>query len=193
MRTERRKIPYVLDNKERKKGTVNFLCFQDAESISPEPLVHEYTSFPKGQKQVLITITIPPPTKRFSIYADGVLDAVVRLKEKSFVTLNDRYPITLYYRFGIHRHLYVCTSTSGFPNFPAKTLEGVPCPMAVLAELTGRAFDRYKRSMYRLKNDTNGKVMRLPPEFFWMLAQKCEQGKNAMKSVDRLMQSYMQI
>ena len=139
-----------------------------------------------------LTITIPEPTKRYSIYADGVLDELVmRMKDKSIVTLDDRWPVTLYYRFGIHRHLYACAAPALLPDAPVKVFKDVPRPLAVIAELTGRSFDRYKRAMWRLKESTDGKIMRMPPEFFWMLAQKCEQGKNSMEAVDRLAEKFI--
>lgn len=139
-----------------------------------------------------LTITIPKPTKRYSIYADGVLDELVmRMKDKSIVTLDERWPVTLYYRFGIHRHLYACSLPELLPGAPIKTFQDVPRPLAVIAELTGRSFDRYKRAMWRLKESTGGKIMRMPPEFFWMLAQKCEQGRNSMEAVDRLAEKFL--
>ena len=139
-----------------------------------------------------LVITIPEPTKRYSIYADGVLsELVMRMEDKSIVTLDDRWPLTLYYRFGIHRHLYACALPEILPDTPVKTFQNVPKPLAVIAELTGRSFDRYKRAMWRLKENTDGRIMRLPPEFFWMLAQKCEQGKNSMEAVDRLAEKFI--
>lgn len=139
-----------------------------------------------------LTITIPEPTKRYSIYADGVLDdMVMRMKGKSIVTLDDRWPLTLYYRFGIHRHLYACALPQMLTGAPVKTFRDVSKPLAVIAELTGRSFDRYKRAMWRLKENTDGRIMRMPPEFFWMLAEKCEQGRNSMKAVDGLAEKFI--
>lgn len=143
------------------------------------------------KKNLMITITIPTPNKRYSIYADGVLDTVIRLKGKSLVSLDDRWPITLYYRFGCHRHLYICTEPEKIPVAPVREFRDVPRPLAAVSELEGRAFDRYKRSMYRLKQNTGGKIMKLPVEFFWLLAEKCSQGRNAMKAVDRLAEKYL--
>lgn len=137
-----------------------------------------------------IIITIPEPNRLFSLYAMGKLKSVVRLQDKSFVTLDDDYVISLFYRLGKHRHVYICASPRILPGVPTRNFSGVDKPLAVLSELTGRSFDRYKRALYLLSSNAKSKdsFSKMQISSFWNIAQLCALGKNSLQNLMRVVE-----
>ena len=65
----------------------------------------------------------------------------------------------------------------------------IPLTKAI-ADLPGRSYDRFKRSMAYLNAATLGKFYRFPPTFFWQLASLCRFGKNSRLNLRLLVNTY---
>lgn len=135
------------------------------------------------------TITIPQENGNWTVYAEGVLVRRAFTDGASFVTLDDDHCITLYYTVRTWRRLYVCASPRLVP-FRVHDFAESDAPLSVMADLAGRAYDRYKRSMGRLSAATGGGFYRYPPAFFWQLAFLCRFGKNDAHNLERLVRRY---
>lgn len=135
------------------------------------------------------TISIPNENEHYSLYAEGVFVRKMITDTQSFITLNDDFCIILYYTVHTWRHLYVCCATRLFPYYP-HTFNESDAPLSVIADLTGRSYDRFKRSMAYLNAATLGKFYRFPPTFFWQLASLCRFGKNSRLNLRLLVNTY---
>ena len=135
------------------------------------------------------TVTIPKDNEHYSLYAEGIFIRKTVTEQQSFITLNDDFCITLYYTVHTWRHLYVCVATRLFPDYP-HTFNESDAQLSVIADLTGRAYDRFKRSMHYLNVATLGAFYRFPPSFFWQLASLCRFGKNNRLNLRLLVYQY---
>ena len=135
------------------------------------------------------TVTIPVDNEHYSLYAEGVFVRKTVTEQQSFITLNDDFCILLYYTVHTWRHLYVCVATRLFPYCPHNFNES-DAPLSVIADLSGRAYDRFKRSMRYLNAATRGAFYRFPPAFFWQLASLCRFGKNDRLNLQMLVYQY---
>lgn len=135
------------------------------------------------------TIRIPEPTKHFSVYANAVTLSVIRMEKESFVTFDSDYTAAIYYKVHGHRTLYLCVHPEKAPEFPSVLLPGISSPLSVIMTLTGRSYDRYKRTtkiLHAVLPDTK----KLPLLFFIQLAGLCKAGNVTHLSLASLLLSY---
>lgn len=138
---------------------------------------------------MLCTVQIPEPTKHLSVFADGIVDNVIRNTSESIVFFDDAYVIALYYKIHGSRIVYLCVSELLLKEFPKIKLSGVNKRLTVFAQLRSRAYDRYKRITYILFKK-KPEIKYLPPMFFWHLAQLCLTGRNSLKNIRILLLKY---
>ena len=114
---------------------------------------------------------------------------VAHTDAESYVTLDGDFCVVLYYTVGKYRRLYIC-QCSAPKDADISMLSGCKMPVTVLYELTGRAFDRFKRSMDYLNHASDGLFYRLPYIFFLQLAALCQAGKNSRLNLSLLVRRY---
>lgn len=134
-------------------------------------------------------MTIPRAGGRYTLYAEGVVLNVANTETEAYVTLDDNFGIVLYYTVGKCRRLYVCCRADMAGCSPQK-LSGCAVPLSVLCELTGRAYDRFKRGMRYLNDVTEGRFHRFPVAFLWQFAVLCQAGKNNRGNIAFLIHQY---
>ena len=135
------------------------------------------------------TIAIPVKNGHYTLYAEGVFIRKKFLDGRSFITLDGKFVIVLYYTVYEWRHLYVCIAKELLPDYEI-TFNECSMSLSVIADLTGRAYDRFKRSMDYLNKATGGMFYKLPPSFFWQLAWLSRHGKNDRLNIRRLVHKY---
>lgn len=123
------------------------------------------------------TVAIPSDNGHYTLYAEGVFIRKSFMDGRSFITLDASHAIVLYYTVHEWRHLYVCVAADALPGH-AFNFNECDMQLSVLADLTGRAYDRFKRSMDYLNAASAGTFYRYPAPFFWQLAALCRCGKN---------------
>ena len=82
------------------------------------------------------------------------------------------------------------TSIIGFRNKDLVKFTNVNSHLGVLNRLTGRSFDRFKRSMALVNAATKGSCYSFPPSFFWELSVLCQNGHNNKICLEHLMRQY---
>ena len=137
-----------------------------------------------------MTITIPDADRHYSLFAEGALLGVTRERGCARITLDAAHPVTLYYKVAGCRRLYVCSPEPCGDLYPQGSFAECARPLYVMAELTGRRYDRYKRAMKIIAAETGGRCYCWPRMFYLSLVQLCVCGKNSLRSLGQLMTEY---
>lgn len=127
-----------------------------------------------------------PKTKNYTLYAEGSLCRIDKDGEDHLITLDFSHPVILYYTFRYHRRLYVITS----PGTPVLRNDDVSGNFSIIAQLRGRSFDRFKRSMQYIVEKTEKRCYEFPAAFFWQLSYLAQAGKNDRINLGILIKKY---
>ena len=136
-----------------------------------------------------ICITVPPATRHFSLFAEGCVLGVYAGEpgEAAHVILDASHPVALYYHVAGRRRLFICMSGDMGKEFPKRIFPETLSEVSVLTELSGRAYDRYKRTMEWAARHVGPAVFTLPPDFFLVLAELCRGGRNSGANISLLL------
>lgn len=106
--------------------------------------------------------------------------------QETYVILDSDHPIALYYKVMGRRRLYICLQSA--PEiFDIHRFPEIEIPMAVVSSLSGRAYDRYKRSIRLMERMTEGRVFSKRINFFIRFAELCALGKNSIANMRLLL------
>lgn len=127
----------------------------------------------------------------YTFYAEGEIVNNFYDDGSTYVSLDDQYIMILYYYFKVakHRRLYICCNPLYAPGDENKFPE-CKKKLAVIKQLRGRSFDRFKQASNFLNKKTNGDFYRFKISFFWQLSILCETGKNNNKNILKLYYQY---
>jgi len=135
------------------------------------------------------TFTIPYAKDVYSVFADGVFIRKADTDDEAFITLDDDYCISIFYTVFNCRRAYICCSAR-MVDKNIHFFNECSSQLAVLNELTGRSYDRYKRSCEWLDKATLGKFHKYPCAFFWQLSTLCQRGLNSQVNLRLLVKQY---
>lgn len=140
----------------------------------------------------IVSVFIPPGEQLFSLYADG--DLVRRDGDEEVgYTLEFRADsmLSLFYHSRHHRRCYVTVDPAIVESWGLSRclLEGVDRLRSVVAVLEGRAFDRFKRTLWQLGRSCPD-CHRLKPLFWVRFAWLCRYGRNSWMNVERLLKEF---
>ena len=127
-----------------------------------------------------------PKDSYYTLFAEGVLLNLESYGTGHIATLDFSYPVVLYYTFHHHRRLYVIMQPSVNEIFHNND---VSRPFSVIAQLRGRSFDRFKRSLRYIVRKSKG-FHEFPSEFYFKLAVLCTHQKNDKINLNRLFYKY---
>ena len=127
-----------------------------------------------------------PKTKNYTLYAAASLCRIDKDGEDHLITLDFSHPVILYYTFRYHRRLYVITS----PGTPVLRNDDVSGNFSIIAQLRGRSFDRFKRSMKYIVEKTEKRCYEFPAAVFWQLSYLAQAGKNDRINLGILIKKY---
>lgn len=126
----------------------------------------------------------------YTSYAEGKILSSLDKGNYYEIKLSEQSIIILYYHFNFHRRVYICCIPEKLSscklNHPILKFHNVDKNLTVIAELQGRAFDRFKRMCNVIKNYTNGRFYDYSILFFSKLAFLCRYGKNSMVNIKNL-------
>lgn len=134
-----------------------------------------------------ICIKIPIPKKSFSLYVQGIILNAITTDQETFLILDSNYPITLYYKIMGRRKIYVCSSHNLGSEYVRKHFPESNLPLSVACELSGRAFDRFKKSIRLLEKIHGNSILKKGIDFFIRLSELCSSGKNSLPNLELLM------
>ena len=133
------------------------------------------------------TVRVRIPTDSYyTLFAAGVLLNLESYGTGHIATLDFSYPVVLYYTFHHHRRLYVIMQPSVNEIFHNND---VSRPFSVIAQLRGRSFDRFKRSLRYIVRKSKG-FHEFPAEFYFKLSFLCTHQKNDKINLNRLFYKY---
>ena len=127
-----------------------------------------------------------PKDSYYTLFAEGVLLNLEAYGTGHIATLDFSYPVVLYYTFHHHRRLYVIMQPSVNEIFHNND---VSRPFSVIAQLRGRSFDRFKRSLRYIVRKSKG-FHEFPAEFYFKLSFLCTHQKNDKINLNRLFYKY---
>lgn len=126
-----------------------------------------------------------------TLFAEGILLDQTDKGRYYELELSTKYCMILFYKFQLkHRSLYIVCSPELMNNKFTNYFALVSDKMSIVAQLKGRGYDQFKRSLEYLKKATDNKVMQLSPAFWWQLAYLCSENKNCKINLDRLLMDY---
>lgn len=138
-----------------------------------------------------VFVKIPKGSAGLTLYAEGLLLGKEDKKTYYELELSKNKVIILYYKFHFnHRRLYIVCAPELMDNCFVKSFSLVSDNMSVIAELHGRGFDRFKRTMEYLVKASDSAVLDLPPVFFFQLAYLCRNEKNDRVNLKKLSSNY---
>lgn len=124
-------------------------------------------------------------------YAEGYfLQKAINPDASVDIVLDKSHPLILYYHMNSHRRVYICCDPDKVRNKDLIKFTNVNSHLGVLNRLTGRSFDRFKRSMALVNAATKGSCYSFPPSFFWELSVLCQNGHNNKICLEHLMRQY---
>ena len=127
-----------------------------------------------------------PKDSYYTLFAEGVLLNLESYGTGHIATLDFSYPVVLYYTFHHHRRLYVIMQPSVNEIFHNND---VSRPFSVIAQLRGRSFDRFNRSLRYIVRKSKG-FHEFPAEFYFKLSFLCTHQKNDKINLNRLFYKY---
>ena len=127
-----------------------------------------------------------PKDSYYTLFAEGVLLNLESYGTGHIATLDFSYPVVLYYTFHHHRRLYVIMQPSVNEIFHNND---VSRPFSVIAQLRGRSFDRFKRSLRYIVRKSKG-FHEFPAEFYFKLSFLCTHQKNDKINLNTLFYKY---
>ncbi len=127
----------------------------------------------------------------YTVYAEGVSHGVRLIPERREyeISLDCRHPIVLYFTFRTFRKAYVCIA----PEIFGMNIYRFDCAsreLAVVSQLRGRAYDRFKRSLAWLRRQTQNRVHKFDIRFYWQLAFLAKKGLNSNLNLKMLAENY---
>ncbi len=131
---------------------------------------------------------IVPRDKEYTLFCEGKLIHLETLPTIYRLEMDFDYPIILYYTHRYHRRLYIIMKPC--PPLICENVD-VRSPFSVIAQLRGRGFDRFKRSMWYIKRKTNGLCYRFPPSFYFKLSYLANNEKNSRFNLNMLINQYL--
>lgn len=139
----------------------------------------------------IITAKIPKNNNNYSIYVEGTLVSQIDCGSYYELEFSKGKILILYYNFKLkHRRLYIVCNPDQMENSYEKFFLGLSDKMSIIAELRGRGFDRFKRSIDYLKKATENQIMSLPPAFWFQMAYICRNGINNRFNLNNLVIRY---
>lgn len=141
----------------------------------------------------LIQVQIPGIyDKQPDVFAEGNLISMSGDKELGYLlTFNAQDILIIFYYFSIHRVVYITASATVPVNGRPAYLEFVNRPRIILAQLTGRSFDRFKRALYLLKKK-EAQFYSLSWTFWLRFAQLMRSNKNSQNNIQQLVEMFKQ-
>ncbi len=127
-----------------------------------------------------------PKDSYYTLFAEGVLQSLESYGIGHIATFDFSYPVVLYYTFHHHRRLYVIMRSSVNEIFHCND---VSRQFSIIAQLRGRSFDRFKRSLRYIVRKSKG-FHKFPAEFYFKLSFLCTHQKNDKINLDRLFKKY---
>lgn len=138
-----------------------------------------------------VYVHIPKKDNGITLFAEGTLLSQIDKDQYYELELAKSKCIVLYYKLHFnHRRLFIVCDPRLMQNKFVKDFTLVSDSLSVIAELHGRGFDRFKRSIEYLNKATDNQIMDLPPAFFWQLAYICRNGKNDKANLNKLANNY---
>lgn len=127
----------------------------------------------------------------FTTFADGVfVSKEVFDSDSVSINLDGNYCIMLFYTLGSSRNVFLCSTQEKIKKINEQFFVNVSEPLGIMNILTGRAYDRFKRSLDYVKKATQGKVLYFPEQFFLEFSVMCENGHNNSECIERLVKLY---
>lgn len=138
-----------------------------------------------------ITVFIPK-SGIYTLFAEGSFEKKVSEGDFHQIEFREDNILVLFYHFPFHRRLYVTSAPSLFNNENVHTLDGVDTERSILAQLRGRAFDRFKRSLSYIQEHTDYKCFTYPNEFWLRIIYLMQAGKNSLHNIQSIISEFQQ-
>lgn len=139
-----------------------------------------------------ISVFIPKESSSypFTCYAQGSFIRMEDYETEYKISFCEKSVLILFYHFDFHRRLYITLPENSLSEVENKKFWNITENRQILAELRGRNFDRFKRSVDFINDFTKGDCYNFPASFWSQITMLCEQNRHCKKNLNFLCESY---